>query len=153
MYAGTEESAHKLSAISVLCAGLLICVQKRFYVQSRGGGGEHLSWAAIGGEARGERRSGRRSVPPSRAPGVVYSVPIELLSSGISGWRSGECRCPRPLVPFSPRCPPQHRKRVGGRGQLPGFERPAGAHVGGSPHSGVSSGTFFTLRTHREMSG
>ena len=60
---------------------------------------------------------------------------------------------PPPPVPLSPRSPPQHRKGAGNQGQLPRPERPAGAHLGGRPHSTVSSSMFFTLRAHREIYG
>ena len=48
--------------------------------------------------------------------------------------------------------PPQHRKREGVQGRLPGPERPAGPHLGEPPHSTASLNTFFTLRAHLEIS-
>ena len=53
----------------------------RKYIPLSGGGGEHVSWAAMGGEARGERRSdgrGRRTVRRLRR--LEWFIPFQVNS-------------------------------------------------------------------------
>ena len=71
--------------------------------KNRGGGGEHLSWAAIGGEARGERRlewfirfqvNSFHPASPAGAPGkIAASVRRFHLQHGVVRNRKKEMAC------------------------------------------------------------
>ena len=92
------------------------------------------------------RRQGPSFRPPSRLDGRIIPFQGRYSHPASPDGAPGNAAAPLRRFRFHHGVPRNTESERAYQGQLPGPERPAGANLGGRPHSTVSSITFFTLR-------